>query len=283
MALELRHVDYVYDAGGPYERQALTDISLSVEDGTFLCLIGQTGSGKSTLLQILGGLLLPTGGQVFCGGRDIHGKEFSMRRLREMIGMVFQYPEYQLFESTVLKDAAFGPKNLGASEAEALQRAKEGLRLANLPEEYWEISPFELSGGEKRRAAIAGVLAMDPKVLVMDEPTAGLDPQGRRELFAMLTRLHESGMTIVLVSHSMEDVAEYAERVAVLQEGRLLFNGTPKAVFSHKEELEAIHLALPEAEYLARELAELGVPVDPCLTRFSEVKEAVLAALGRKK
>ncbi len=282
MALELRHVDYVYDAGGPYEKQALTDISLSVEDGTFLCLIGQTGSGKSTLLQILGGLLLPTGGQVLCDGRDIHGKDFSMRHLREMIGMVFQYPEYQLFEATVLKDAAFGPKNLGASEEEALQRAREGLRLANLPEQYWEISPFELSGGEKRRAAIAGVLAMNPKILVMDEPTAGLDPQGRRELFAMLTRLHAGGMTIVLVSHSMEDVAEYAERAAVLQEGRLLFDGTPKEVFSHKEELEAIHLALPEAEYLARELAELGVPVDPGLTRFDEVKEAVLAALGRQ-
>lgn len=276
MSLELQHVDYIYDPGGAYETQALTDINLKIERGEMIGMIGQTGSGKSTLLQVLGGLIRPTGGVVLSDGKNIYDRDFSMRDLRKTIGIVFQYPEYQLFESTVLKDVCFGPKNLGYSREEAEEKAERGLRLAKLPESYWNASPFELSGGEKRRAAIAGVLAMEPQMLVLDEPTAGLDPRGRKELFSMITDLHENGMTLLLVSHSMDDVAEYTERLIVLNHGSVFLDGPTAEVFSHREELENIHLALPEMAYLMQDLADCGFSVDTTIIRLEDARKEIL-------
>lgn len=276
MALTLEHVDYTYSPGSVYETAALKDISLTVEKGEFVGIIGHTGSGKSTLLQILGGLLKPTGGTVCYNGQDIYDSGFSRKSLRSKIGLIFQYPEYQLFEMTVLKDVSYGPKNLGCSEEEAMERARMGLKRAGLPESYWEKSPFELSGGQKRRVAIAGVLAMEPELLVLDEPTAGLDPEGRRELFALLSDLHrKQNMTVVLVSHSMDDVAECADRIAVMKEGELFLDGTPAKIFTHRDELEEAGLALPEVTYLMQELAELGFQVSPSVTTVEEARREI--------
>ncbi len=281
MPLSLDHVSYVYGPGSPYETRALSGVDLTIEDGEFAALIGPTGSGKSTLLQVLGGLLRPSEGTVRFDGKDIYGAGFSRKEMHQSIGLIFQYPEYQLFADTVLKDAAFGPQNLGLSEEEVIRRAKRGLTLAGLPEKCWEMSPFDLSGGEKRRAAIGGVLAMEPRILVLDEPTAGLDPAGRRELFSLLRSLHEEqGMTILLVSHSMEDVAEQAGRVIVLQEGKILYDGTPGEVFAHGQRLEEIGLALPEMTRLSADLAAAGVKLPDGITTLKEAKSAILQLFG---
>ncbi len=274
--LRLENVSYIYGKGTAYQRVALSEVNLSIGTGEFIGLIGHTGSGKSTLIQLFNGLLKPTEGRILYQGEDIGQSGFSLRSLRGRVGLVFQYPEYQLFETTVLKDVAFGPKNQGFGEAEAMEKAREALRRVRLEESCWEMSPFELSGGQKRRAAIAGVIAMEPQVLVLDEPTAGLDPQGRGELFALIGQLHEKmGMTVILVSHSMEDVADVVGRIVVLNHGQILLDGAPAEVFTHIRELEEASLAVPQVTYLMAELAEAGLPVGRLATTLEEAKEEI--------
>ncbi len=242
---------------------ALDHISVELPDGQFIGLVGHTGSGKSTFVQMLNGILQPTSGHIYWDGQDIQAAGFDRRELRANVGLVFQYPEHQLFETDVLADVKFGPRNLGLSEEECTKRAKEALRLVKLPEEFWSQSPFDLSGGQKRRAAIAGVLAMQPKVLILDEPTAGLDPRGRDEILDMVRDMKRSlHMTILLVSHSMDDVAEYADRILVMNVGKLMMDGTPTEVFARYKELEAFGLAAPQTVYILQYLRSLGLPVD---------------------
>ena len=276
--LEAKKVSFTYGSNSPYRAQALHAVDLQLKKGSFHALIGPTGSGKSTLVQILGGLQRPERGHIFLEGEDIYGQNFSKKKLRSRLGLVFQYPEYQLFETTVLRDVAFGPGNLGYPEDEAKEKAICGLRAAGVEERFWEQSPFELSGGEKRRVAIAGVLAMDPEILIMDEPTAGLDPAGRRDLFALLTSLNqEQGITILLVSHSMDDVAECADQITVLQKGEVHLTGSPELVFREKTLLEKMNLALPEAAAIAQELSDCGITVGRDVYTY----EGLLKALGR--
>lgn len=282
MSLTIEHVNYVYMAGGPYETQALYDVNLSIGDGEFLALIGHTGSGKSTLVQHLNGLLAPTSGRVLVDGQDLAEKGTDRRAVRFRVGLVFQYPENQLFEETVEKDIAFGPRNLGLGEEEIARRVKDAMRRVNLPEEVAGRSVFELSGGQMRRVAIAGVLAMEPEVLVLDEPCAGLDPHGREEILGVIRRLHsESGTTIVMVSHSMDDVANLAERVVVMDHGRIVMDGAPAEVFSKGEELRAMGLDVPQAVELAERLREHGIAVPENAYRLEEVAQAILAAAGK--
>ena len=277
MSIRLEEINYTYGAGTAYEIHALKNVSLEIQNGEFVGIIGHTGSGKSTLIQLLDGFIRADSGHIYFENEDIYADGFSMRSLRGKIGLVFQYPEYQLFETTVLKDVAFGPGNQGLSESDALERAKEALRRVKMPEKYWEMSPFELSGGQKRRAAIAGVIAMEPQVLILDEPTAGLDPRGRDELFAMICELHENtGMTVLLVSHSMEDVADYVSRIVVMDHGSVMLDGTPAEVFSHVEELEAASLAVPQVTYLMRDLQAAGFDVNTSVTTLAEAKKEIL-------
>ena len=277
MSIRLEEINYTYGAGTAYEIHALKNVSLEIQNGEFVGIIGHTGSGKSTLIQMLDGLIRADSGHIYFENEDIYADGFSMRSLRGKIGLVFQYPEYQLFKTTVLKDVAFGPGNQGLSESDALERAKEALRRVKMPEKYWEMSPFELSGGQKRRAAIAGVIAMEPQVLILDEPTAGLDPRGRDELFAMICELHENtGMTVLLVSHSMEDVADYVSRIVVMDHGSVMLDGTPAEVFSHVEELEAASLAVPQVTYLMRDLQAVGFDVNTSVTTLAEAKKEIL-------
>ena len=251
LILEAKNLTYVYEEGTANEKGALDDVSIDIHEGEFLAIIGHTGSGKSTLIQHLNGLMKADSGSISFNGEDIYAKKFSMPFLRKHVGLVFQYPEYQLFETTVLEDVCFGPKNLGLSGEEVLAAAKKALKQVGLGEEYYEKSPFELSGGEKRRVAIAGVLAMNPEVLILDEPTAGLDPKGRDKILNQLKKLQtERNIAIVLVSHSMEDVAKYAERLVVMSGGRKLYDGSCREVFSHYKELEDIGLAAPQVTYL---------------------------------
>lgn len=282
MSLILDHVNYIYSAKTAYETQALKDICLKIEDGEFIGLIGHTGSGKSTLIQHLNGLLRATSGSIYFQGQDIYDADYDRKALRGKIGLVFQYPEHQLFESTVFADVCFGPKNQGLSEKDAQLRAFTALREVGLLEEYWYRSPFELSGGQKRRAAIAGVLAMKPEVLVLDEPTAGLDPKGRDEILGQVAKLHQSlGMAVILVSHSMEDIAQYVQRILVMNQGAILLDGTPHEVFCHYQELESIGLAAPQVTYLMHELAGRGIPVDTKATTLEEAKAAILQAFAK--
>lgn len=277
MSMELQHVTHIYGEGTTFAKKALDDVNIKIEDGEFVGIIGHTGSGKSTLIQHFNGLLRPSEGKVLYQGKDIFAPDFPLRSMRGKVGLVFQYPEYQLFETSVIKDVAFGPKNQGLNEKEALERAKEALVMAGLKEEHWEKSPFELSGGQKRRAAIAGVLAMEPEMLILDEPTAGLDPKGRNELFAQICQLREQkGMTIVLVSHCMEDVAEHVDRLIAMQKGRVLFDGTTREVFTHVKELEEAELAVPEVTYLMRELKARGVPVRTDIITLEEAEKEIL-------
>jgi energy-coupling factor transport system ATP-binding protein len=283
MQLELKNVSYTYGKGTVFEVNALSDINLAIEEGQFIGVIGHTGSGKSTLIQHFNALMQPTEGKVLFEGEDIWGEKYDRRALRSKVGLVFQYPEHQLFEADVLSDVAFGPKNQGLSKEEAEARAREALTQVGFPEKFYGHSPFELSGGQKRRVAIAGVLAMNPKVLILDEPTAGLDPKGRDEILDQISYLHEErGITIILVSHSMEDVARYADRLIVVNDGKIPYDGTPREVFTHYEELEKIGLAAPQITYIMHDLAAKGIAVDVHATTVEEAKKSILEALAGK-
>lgn len=277
MAIKAVDLCFTYGAGTAFEQQALKLVNFEIQDGEFVGLIGHTGSGKSTLIQHLNGLERASSGQLFYNGENIYSEGYDMKKLRSKVGLVFQYPEHQLFEVDVLTDVCFGPKNLGLDGEAAKERAKKALALVGMGEEFYERSPFELSGGQKRRVAIAGVLAMEPEVLILDEPTAGLDPRGRDEILDKLDGLHrEKGMTIILVSHSMEDVARYADRLFVMNHGEKVFDGPPKEVFRHYKELEAMGLAAPQITYLVHDLRALGIDIDQDITTVAEAKEAIL-------
>lgn len=281
MSITLEHVNYVYSPGTAYEKQALKDVSLEIPQGQFVGIIGHTGSGKSTLIQHLNGLTKATSGKILYEGKNIYDEGYDMRKLRSQVGLVFQYPEHQLFEVDVLSDVCFGPKNQGLSQEECEERAKEALRLVNFPEKYYKQSPFELSGGQKRRVAIAGVLAMRPKVLVLDEPTAGLDPKGRDEILDQVERLHkETGMTVILVSHSMEDVARYVERIIVMNHGEKMLDGAPREVFRHYKELEKVGLAAPQVTYVMHDLKERGFDLSPDATTIEEAADEIMRSLS---
>ena len=270
------HVNYIYSAGTAYEKHALKDINLTIPDGQFIGLIGHTGSGKSTLMQHLNGLIKATSGSIYFNGHDIYDEDFSKKQLRTKVGLVFQYPEHQLFETTVVKDVEFGPKNMKLPNLEVNMRTFEAIKLVGLPEELYDASPFELSGGQKRRVAIAGVLAMKPEVLILDEPTAGLDPMGRDEILDQIARIQkERNITVVLVSHSMEDVAKYVDRLIVMDHGSVQYDGTPREVFAHYKELERMGLAAPQVTYVMQELRKRGIPVEDATT-VEEAKNAIL-------
>ena len=280
MGIRLDHVSYVYSSGTAYEMHALNSVSLEIPDGQFIGIIGHTGSGKSTLIQHLNGLVKASEGTIYYNGENIYGEGFQMKKLRSHVGLVFQYPEHQLFETTVKKDVEFGPRNLGLSEEEIELRVKEALDMVGVPKELFEASPFELSGGQKRRVAIAGVLAMKPDVLILDEPTAGLDPRGRDEILDQIAGIHrERKMTVILVSHSMEDVANYVERLIVMNHGRVAYDGTPREVFAHYKELESIGLAAPQITYLMNDIREQGFEVPPNVTTVTEAKEILLSII----
>ena len=281
MSIALEHVNYVYSPGTAYEKQALKDVSLEIPQGQFVGIIGHTGSGKSTLIQHLNGLTRATSGRILYEGRNIYEEGYDMRWLRSQVGLVFQYPEHQLFEVDVLSDVCFGPKNQGLSQKECEARAKEALDLVGFPDKYYKQSPFELSGGQKRRVAIAGVLAMRPKVLVLDEPTAGLDPKGRDEILDQVERLHkETEMTVILVSHSMEDVARYVERIIVMNRGEKMLDGTPREVFRHYKELEKVGLAAPQVTYVMHDLKERGFDLSPDATTIEEAADEIMRSLS---
>lgn len=279
MSIILDHVNYIYGAGTAYEKQALKDINLKLEDGQFIGIIGHTGSGKSTLIQHLNGLYHATSGHIYYNGEDIYDADYDMHALRSKVGLVFQYPEHQLFETTVFEDVCFGPKNQGLSKGDAGLRAFAALKSVGFSEDFFYASPFELSGGQKRRVAIAGVLAMQPEVLVLDEPTAGLDPQGKEEILKQIADLQkERGLMVILVSHSMEDVARFADRLIVMNEGSVAFDGAPREVFAYYKELEQIGLAAPQVTYLMHDLKEAGIPVDASSTTVEEAKQSILRA-----
>lgn len=282
MSIILDHVNYVYGEDTALAVHALKDINLVIPDGQFIGLIGHTGSGKSTLVQHLNGLIRPTGGAIYYNGEDIHEKDYDRKQLRSKVGLVFQYPEHQLFEIDVFKDVCFGPKNLGLSQKEIELRAYAALKQVGLEDEYFYQSPFDLSGGQKRRVAIAGVLAMKPEVLVLDEPTAGLDPKGRDEILDQIAKLkEETGITVILVSHSMEDVAKYVERIIVMNRGSVLYDDTPREVFKHYRELEQVGLAAPQVTYIMQALSKRGMPVDTSVTTIAEAAQEILKALHR--
>ncbi len=283
MAIILDHVNHIYGGDTEMAVAALKDVCLTIPDGQFIGLIGHTGSGKSTLVQHLNGLLKPTGGAIYYNGRDIHDEDYNKKELRSKVGLVFQYPEHQLFEADVFSDVCFGPKNLGLTKKEAELRAYQALRQVGIEKEYFYQSPFDLSGGQKRRVAIAGVLAMQPEVLVLDEPTAGLDPKGRDEILDQVAKLkEETGITVILVSHSMEDVAKYVDRIIVMNHGSVMFDDVPREVFCHYRELEQVGLAAPQVTYIMHELRNAGLNVDPEATTLEEAKAEILKALGKR-
>ena len=280
MPIILDKINYCYSQGTAYQIQALKDINLKIDDGQFIGIIGHTGSGKSTLIQHLNGLIRATSGTIYFNGEEIYADDYNMKDLRSQVGLVFQYPEHQLFETTIFDDVCFGPKNQGLDKKTVELRAFEALHNVGFPDELYDQSPFDLSGGQKRRVAIAGVLAMKPQVLILDEPTAGLDPAGRDEILNLIAKMHkELGITVILVSHSMEDVAKYVERIIVMNSGEVMYDGTPKDVFHHYKELEAIGLAAPQVTYLMHELKEKGLDVDLDATTVEEAGNSILAAL----
>lgn len=284
MSIKLEHINYIYSEGTAYEKHALKDVNLEIRDGEFVGVIGHTGSGKSTLIQHLNGLLKASSGALYFNGRNVYEEGYPMKELRSQVGLVFQYPEYQLFEADVMTDVCFGPKNQGLSPEECKERAMEALKLVGLKEKYYQSSPFELSGGQKRRAAIAGVLAMRPKVLVLDEPTAGLDPKGRDEILGQIASIHKaSGLTVILVSHSMEDIARYADRIIVMDHGKVRYNDTPKHVFTHYMELEKMGLAAPQVTYIMHDLREHGLSVTTDVTTVEEAADQIMQALEMKQ
>ena len=281
MLLIADNISYVYSPGTAYEKKALDDVSLTINKGEFIGIIGHTGSGKSTLIQHFNGLEKATGGTIYFNGQDIYDRDFNMKSLRSKVGLVFQYPEHQLFETTVLEEVKFGPKNLGLSKLEVDLRAFEAIKQVGLPEKCYDDSPFELSGGQKRRVAIAGVLAMKPEILILDEPTAGLDPRGRDQILDQIAKLHKEGLTVILVSHSMEDVAKYADRIIAMNDGKVAFDGTPKEVFRHYRELERMGLSAPQITYVMQEMKGLGLDVDIDVSTVEEAKEEILRAFKK--
>lgn len=282
MALILDHVTYEYGGGTELMVRALNDVSLTIPDGQFIGLIGHTGSGKSTLVQHLNGLMKPTSGHIYYNGADIHEEGFHKKELRSKVGLVFQYPEHQLFEIDVFSDVCFGPKNMGLDEKEVQLRAYAALKQVGLEDDYFYQSPFDLSGGQKRRVAIAGVLAMKPEVLILDEPTAGLDPKGRDEILDQIAALRdETGITVILVSHSMDDVAKYVDRIVVMNQGGVMYDDEPVNVFRYYKELEAVGLAAPQVTYIMQALKEKGFPVRTDIITIEEAKNEILRALGR--
>ena len=282
MPIRIEHLSYIYGEGTSFEKKALDDISLEIGDGEFIGLIGHTGSGKSTLIQHLNDLNKASSGRILVDGEDIRSEGYSLKKLRGKVGLVFQYPEYQLFEAEVLKDVCFGPHNQGLSDEEVLARAKEALAAVGLDESYYEKSPFDLSGGQKRRVAIAGILAMKPKVLVLDEPTAGMDPKGRDEILALLKELHESqNITVILVSHSMEDVAGCVGRIIVLDEGKILYDDAPSGVFRHARELEKVGLAAPQMTYVMQALLKDGWDVNADASTVPQARDEILRVLNK--
>lgn len=283
MSMKLENVSFTYSPNTAYEIHALKNINLEIREGEFIGLIGHTGSGKSTLVQHFNGLMKATAGAIYYNGENIYAEGYSMKNLRSKVGLVFQYPEHQLFEVDVLTDVCFGPKNQGFSKEEAEEKALKALKMVGLKEKYYKQSPFELSGGQKRRVAIAGVLAMEPDVLILDEPTAGLDPKGRDEILDQLKRIHEEHhITIILVSHSMDDVAEYVGRIIVMNQGEVMFDGAPKEVFSHYKELESVGLAAPQVTYIMHALAEKGFAVSTDATTIKEATEEIFRVYQKR-
>jgi energy-coupling factor transport system ATP-binding protein len=281
MGISLEKVSYVYEQGTAMQTSALQEVDLEIPDNQFIGLIGHTGSGKSTLVQLLNGLLRPTSGRVLYNGKDIHADGFDKKALRANVGLVFQYPEHQLFEVDVLSDVMYGPRNLGLDEAACKKRAEEALANVGMKEKYFKTSPFDLSGGQKRRAAIAGVLAMNPRILILDEPTAGLDPRGRDEILGLISEMKKNlSMTIILVSHSMDDVARYVERIVVMGHGRKIYDDTPKNVFRHYRELENLGLSAPQITYIMNDLREKGIDVE---TDAMTVEEAAAEIMRKFK
>jgi len=277
MSIILDKVNHSYSEGTAYRVQALKNINLKIEDGEFIGIIGHTGSGKSTLIQHMNGLIKATSGGIYFNGQDIYDEDFNMKELRSKVGLVFQYPEHQLFETTIFDDVCFGPKNLGLDKKTVELRAYEALMNVGFPSELFYQPPFDLSGGQKRRVAIAGVLAMKPEVLILDEPTAGLDPAGRDEILGLISKMHkELGITIILVSHSMEDVAKYVDRIIVMNQGSVMYDGIPKDVFRQYKKLEEVGLAAPQVTYLMHELRANGLPVDVDATTVEEAKNSIL-------
>ena len=285
MSIKIENLTYVYMPKTPFEKKALDNVNLEIEDGEFLAVIGHTGSGKSTLIQHLNGLLKPASGKIYVDGTDITDKDTKLVDIRKKVGLVFQYPEYQLFEETIAKDIAYGPSNLELNEDEILKRVKKSMEMVGLNyEEYKDISPFELSGGQKRRVAIAGVIAMEPKVLILDEPTAGLDPAGRDDILEQIKLLHEKyNMTIILVSPSMEDVGKLAEKIIVMNDGHIELQGKPKEVFKEIDTLEKIGLAVPQVTYLMRELKKKGFNVSEDIFTVEKAKSELLNILLKNK
>ena len=280
MSIIVNHLNYIYDSDTNMSHKALDDVNLVIPDGQFIGLIGHTGSGKSTLVQHLNGLLKATSGGVYYNGEDIYDKDFELKKLRQKVGLVFQYPEHQLFEVDVISDVAYGPKNRGFDKKEAQLKAFAALKQVGLEEEYYYQSPFDLSGGQKRRVAIAGVLAMEPEVLILDEPTAGLDPKGRDEIFDCICKLREKlGITVILVSHSMEDVAKYVDRIIVMNQGKVLMDDVPKEIFKRYKELEEVGLSAPQVTYIMEDLRKKGLQVDTSVLTIEEARDEILRAL----
>lgn len=281
--MKVVNLSYIYGAGTAFEQHALKNVNFEIQDGEFVGLIGHTGSGKSTLIQHLNGLIRPTDGEILYHGVSIYSDGYKLKDLRSKVGLVFQYPEHQLFEADVFSDVCFGPKNLGLPQEEIEKRARHALNLVGLDERFYSQSPFELSGGQKRRVAIAGVLAMRPEMMILDEPTAGLDPQGRDEILDQIERLNrQHGLTILLVSHSMEDVARYVDRIMVMNHGEMVYDASPREVFRHYKELEEIGLAAPQITYVVHELRERGIPIDDTITTVEEARDAILALIEKR-
>ena len=284
MSINIKNLNYIYGENTPYCIQALKNINMSISDGEFVGIIGHTGSGKSTLIQHINRLLVPTSGEVLIDGIDINKKNYCVKEVRKKIGLVFQYPEHQLFEINVYNDIAFGPKNIGLPAEEIDIRVKESIRKVGISEEVLELSPFELSGGEKRRVAIAGVLAMNPSILILDEPTAGLDPRGRNLILGEIKKLHEeNNLTVILISHSMDEIGEYVDRIIVMDKGEIKLDGTKKQVFREIDKLEKLGLAVPQITYLIRELKYRGIEIDEDITSVKEAYHIIekLIKVGR--
>lgn len=280
MSIEISHLTHLYNQGTAMERKALDDVNITINDGEFVAFIGHTGSGKSTLIQHLNALIKPTSGKILLDGEDINADKTKLKAIRQKVGLVFQYPEHQLFEMTVFKDVCYGPKNMGLSEEEVKNAAEKALSLVGLDQSFYDKSPFELSGGQKRRVAIAGILAMNPRVLVLDEPTAGVDPRGRDEILGAIDHMHkETGITVILVSHSMEDVAKFADRIVVMNNGHVALTGTPKEVFSHVSELEEMGLAAPQTSYVMKGLKDRGLNVPQDVYTVDEATDVLYELL----